>query len=73
VAEALREVRDLKAWYDQSHALQGMTLDVGVAEIVSLVGRNGHPGQVSRLGCRSPFLRRVGGDLCHVESPRDAQ
>ncbi|MDP6426536.1 MAG: ABC transporter ATP-binding protein [Alphaproteobacteria bacterium] len=35
------EVRDLHAYYGKSHILQGVDLDVGEGEIVSLLGRNG--------------------------------
>ncbi|MEA2769188.1 MAG: branched-chain amino acid transport system ATP-binding protein [Acetobacteraceae bacterium] len=35
------EVRDLHAYYGQSHILHGIDLDVGEGEIVSLLGRNG--------------------------------
>jgi len=35
------EVRDLHAFYGQSHILHGVDLDVGEGEIVSLLGRNG--------------------------------
>ncbi len=35
------EVRDLHAYYGQSHILHGVALDVGEGEIVSLLGRNG--------------------------------
>ena len=35
------EVRNLQVYYDQSHILQGVSLDVRVGEIVALVGRNG--------------------------------
>ncbi len=35
------EVRDLHAYYGKSHILQGVTLDVGAGEIVSLLWRNG--------------------------------
>ncbi|MGE0418039.1 MAG: ABC transporter ATP-binding protein [Acetobacteraceae bacterium] len=35
------EVRDLHAYYGQSHILHGVDLDVGDGEIVSLLGRNG--------------------------------
>jgi branched-chain amino acid transport system ATP-binding protein len=35
------EVRDLHAFYGKSHILQGVDLDVGEGEIVSLLGRNG--------------------------------
>ncbi|MBW1889793.1 MAG: ABC transporter ATP-binding protein [Deltaproteobacteria bacterium] len=35
------EVKDLHAYYDRSHILQGVDLTVGDGEIVSLLGRNG--------------------------------
>jgi branched-chain amino acid transport system ATP-binding protein len=35
------EVRDLQAWYGDSHVLHGITFDVREGEIVSLLGRNG--------------------------------
>jgi branched-chain amino acid transport system ATP-binding protein len=34
-------VKDLHAYYGKSHILQGVSLDVGEGEIVSLLGRNG--------------------------------
>jgi len=34
-------VRDLHAYYGKSHILQGVNLQVGGGEIVSLFGRNG--------------------------------
>lgn len=35
------EVRDLHAWYGESHVLHGINLDVGEGEVVTLLGRNG--------------------------------
>jgi branched-chain amino acid transport system ATP-binding protein len=35
------EVRDIHTYYDQSHVLQGATLDVRENEVVALLGRNG--------------------------------
>jgi len=34
-------VKELQAYYGKSHILQGVSLDVGEGEIVSLLGRNG--------------------------------
>jgi branched-chain amino acid transport system ATP-binding protein len=34
-------VRDLHAYYDRSHIVQGVDLQIGQGEIVSLLGRNG--------------------------------
>ncbi|WP_331851923.1 ATP-binding cassette domain-containing protein [Polynucleobacter necessarius] len=34
-------VDNLNAWYDRSHVLQGVSLQVNKGEIVTLMGRNG--------------------------------
>ena len=34
-------IENLNAWYDRSHVLQGISLDVNKGEIVTLMGRNG--------------------------------
>ena len=39
--EALLAVRDLHAWYGESHVLHGVTFDVRAGEVVTLLGRNG--------------------------------
>jgi branched-chain amino acid transport system ATP-binding protein len=39
--EALLAVRDLEAWYGESHILHGVDFDVGAGEVVTLLGRNG--------------------------------
>jgi branched-chain amino acid transport system ATP-binding protein len=41
MAEAQLSVRDLHAWYGESHVLHGMTFDVNPGEVVTLLGRNG--------------------------------
>ena len=40
-ARLMLSVRDLHAYYGKSHILQGVNLEVGAGEIVSLLGRNG--------------------------------
>jgi branched-chain amino acid transport system ATP-binding protein len=35
------QVRDLHAYYDRSHIVQGVDLEIGKGQIVSLLGRNG--------------------------------
>jgi branched-chain amino acid transport system ATP-binding protein len=35
------KVRDLNAWYAESHVLHGITFDVHPGEVVTLLGRNG--------------------------------
>ena len=40
-AAPLLAVRDLNAWYGESHVLHGVTFDVTAGEVVTLLGRNG--------------------------------
>jgi len=54
-APALMRVRDLHAFYGKSHIIQGLDLDVGPGEIVSVLGRNG-------VG-RSTMLKAIMGDV----------
>ncbi|WP_460449357.1 ABC transporter ATP-binding protein [Alsobacter sp. SYSU BS001988] len=35
------EIRDLEAWYGESHVLHGVSLDVREGETVTIIGRNG--------------------------------
>src|SRR6476659_4026799 len=37
----LLRVRDLHAWYGESHVLHGVDFDVRAGEVVTLLGRNG--------------------------------
>ena len=37
----LLAIRDLEAWYGESHVLHGVTFDVAPGEVVTLLGRNG--------------------------------
>jgi branched-chain amino acid transport system ATP-binding protein len=41
MAEALLSVKDLHAWYGESHVLHGMNFDVNEGEVATLLGRNG--------------------------------
>ncbi|KQW00229.1 ABC transporter ATP-binding protein [Rhizobacter sp. Root1221] len=38
---AFLEIRNLEAWYGESHVLHGVDLDVQEGEVVTLLGRNG--------------------------------
>jgi branched-chain amino acid transport system ATP-binding protein len=40
-AELALEIRDLHAWYGESHVLHGVNLEVRGGEVVTLLGRNG--------------------------------
>ncbi len=48
MAQQLLEVRDLHAWYGESHVLHGVDFDVSEGEVVTLLGRNG-AGRTSTL------------------------
>lgn len=39
--DSLLRVRDLQAWYGESHILHGMQFDVRQGEVITLLGRNG--------------------------------
>jgi branched-chain amino acid transport system ATP-binding protein len=54
------EVRGLHAYYGDSHVLQGVDLDVGDGEAVSLVGRNG-AGKSTTIGAIAGLLRPRAG------------
>jgi branched-chain amino acid transport system ATP-binding protein len=55
-------VRGLNAYYGKSHILQGVDLDVGEGEVVSLIGRNG-------VG-RSTTIKAIIGEVVPVGSIR---
>jgi branched-chain amino acid transport system ATP-binding protein len=40
-ATPLLNVRDLQAWYGESHILHGVAFDIAQGEVVTLLGRNG--------------------------------
>src|SRR3974390_209024 len=40
-APPMLAVKDLEAWYGESHILHGVTFEVRVGEVVTLLGRNG--------------------------------
>ncbi|MCZ4127158.1 ABC transporter ATP-binding protein [Stutzerimonas balearica] len=79
MTDALLEVRDLNAWYGESHALYGIDLDVHEGETVTLLGRNG-VGKTTALRSivgiirtRSGSIRFDGKDLLRVPLHRTAR
>ncbi|MFL6840787.1 MAG: ATP-binding cassette domain-containing protein, partial [Bradyrhizobium sp.] len=40
-AAPVLSVRDLQAWYGESHILHGINFEVNAGEVVTLLGRNG--------------------------------
>jgi branched-chain amino acid transport system ATP-binding protein len=59
---ALLEVRDLDAWYDRSHVVQGISFEVDAGEIVTLMGRNG-AGKTTTLRTLMGLLARSAGQV----------
>jgi len=66
---AMLEVRDLEAWYGESHVLHGVGLEIRQGEVVTLLGRNG-AGKTSTLraimgltGRRTGSIRFEGREL----------
>jgi branched-chain amino acid transport system ATP-binding protein len=69
-------VRDLHAWYGESHILHGVDLEVEAGEVVTLLGRNG-AGKTTTLKSimgmvprRSGSIRFQGAEL--IERPSNA-
>jgi branched-chain amino acid transport system ATP-binding protein len=60
--EPLLAVRDLHAWYGESHILHGMAFDVRAGEVVTLLGRNG-AGKTTTLKAVMGIVRRRTGSV----------
>ena len=56
------ETRNLNAYYDESHVLRGVDLNVQRGEVVTLVGRNG-AGKTTTLKSIMGIVRRRSGDI----------
>ena len=55
-------VAGLNAWYDESHVLHGVSLEVEEGEVVTLVGRNG-AGKTTTLKCIAGMIRKKRGTI----------
>ncbi|WP_418643443.1 ABC transporter ATP-binding protein [Stutzerimonas kunmingensis] len=62
MTEPLLSVRDLNAWYGESHALHGIDLDVHQGETVTLLGRNG-VGKTTALRSIVGIIRKGSGSI----------
>ena len=62
MTELALAVRDLHAYYGESHVLQGVSLDVGEQECVALLGRNG-AGKTTTISAIVGFVRVRGGSI----------
>ena len=72
-------VRDLQAWYGESHILHGINFDVGAGEVVTLLGRNG-AGKTTTLksvmgiiGKRTGSIRFNGQEIIGTTSDKIAR
>lgn len=61
--QPLLTVRDLHAWYGESHILHGMSFDVPAGEVVTLLGRNG-VGKTTTLRAVMGMTGRRAGSVC---------
>lgn len=61
-ATPLLSVRELNAWYGESHALHGVDLDVHQGETVTLLGRNG-VGKTTALRSIMGIIRKRTGTI----------
>src|SRR5437870_10019034 len=60
--EPLLTVRDLEAWYGESHILHGVDLEVRTGEVVTLLGRNG-AGKTTTLKSIMGIVERRTGSV----------
>src|SRR5690349_18047919 len=61
-AQPLLAVRDLHAWYGESHILHGTSFDIYRGEVVTLLGRNG-VGKTTTLRSIMGMLPRRRGSV----------
>jgi len=79
MVEAQLSVRDLNAWYGESHVLHGMSFDVNAGEVVTLLGRNGAGKTTTMraimgmLANRKGSIKFQGRELIHLKSNRIAR
>ena len=78
-AQSMLVIRDLHAWYGESHVLQGINLEVKAGECVTLLGRNG-AGRTSTLrailglvGKRTGSIRVAGKETISMPTHRIAR
>jgi branched-chain amino acid transport system ATP-binding protein len=77
--DALLSIKDLQAWYGESHILHGVNFEVREGEVVTLLGRNG-AGKTTTLksvmgivGQRTGSVRFEGKELIALPSDKIAR
>ena len=79
MVETQLSVRDLHGWYGESHVLHGMSFDVSLGEVVTLLGRNGAGKTTTMraimgmLANRKGSIKFQGEELIHLKSNRIAR
>ena len=58
-------IKDLQAWYGESHILHGVTFDVHEGEVVTLLGRNGAGKTTTLKSIMGIVSHRTGSVLFH--------
>jgi len=58
-------IKDLQAWYGESHILHGVTFDVHEGEVVTLLGRNGAGKTTTLKSIMGIVGHRAGSVLFH--------
>jgi branched-chain amino acid transport system ATP-binding protein len=78
-AGPLLEIKDLHAWYGESHILHGATFNVNAGEVVTLLGRNG-AGKTTTMksimgivGKRTGSVKFEGRELIRLSSDQIAR
>lgn len=59
---ALLEIKNLNAWYGESHVLHGVNMTIGEGEMVTILGRNG-VGKTTTLRTITGILRKRRGEI----------
>ena len=62
------KINRLNAWYDRSHVLQGISLEAGKGEIVTLMGRNGAGKTTTLRALMGLIPKREGSALIEGQS-----
>ena len=62
MSEALLTLKDLEAWYGESHVLFGVGFEIQKGEVVTLAGRNG-AGKTTTLKCIQGMIQKRTGSV----------
>ncbi len=60
--DVILKVKDLEAWYGESHILHGMSFEIPRGEVVTLLGRNG-AGKTTTMRCIMGMVAKREGSI----------